>query len=412
VSKRSVATQALHATADRAHAAHADARATDVVAQDLVFIFGFESWSGAAKGGFSFPQDRLASVLPGHGRVRRVLVCDPFRSAPRKLARVVLRRPDTPFPASADAAHHAPVRLLRDDPVDAKAVERAYAAYERGIRRAAARHGLDHPAIVTANPLLAGFGDFRWAGPVTYYGWDDWAASEPRRRWWPMYGEAFRRLRETGRRVVAVSDRIVTGIAPIGAHAVVPNGVDPAEWKSLPSPPAWFSALPAPRLLYAGSLQSRIDVHQLRDIASAFPSGSITLVGTMIDAPHFAPLRDVANVHIHPCVSRTEIPGLIGNADVGLIPHVRSPLTEAMSPLKLYEYLAGGRPVAAVDLPGITGISDRVALVPPGGDLASAVRRSLALGPERESARLAFVDQNSWGRRFHALLDVAFAPRP
>jgi hypothetical protein len=42
-------------------------------------------------------------------------------------------------------------------------------------------------------------------------------------------------------------------------------------------------------------------------------------------------------------------------------------LTEAMSPLNPYEYLAGGRPVAAVDLPPIAGVDGRVALAPVGG---------------------------------------------
>ncbi len=376
-------------------------------APDVVFTFAFTSWSGAAARGFSFPEDRLASALPGHPRVGRVLVCDPFRGAPRKLARAALRRPDTPFPTSPTASHHAPLRLRRDDPVDLKAVERAYAAYERGIHREAVHRGLTRAAVVTANPLLAGFGDFRWAASVTYYAWDDWAAAEPRRRWWPAYAEAFTRLRETQRRVVAVSADIISRIAPTGAHTVVPNGIDPSEWQRLAPPPAWFALLPVPRLLYVGSLQSRIDIRQLSGLAASIPEGSITLVGPLLDPGHFAPLRELANVHIHPQVPRAEIPGLIAHADVGLIPHVRSPLTEAMSPLKLYEYLAGGRPVAAVDLPGIAGVSDRVVLVPPGGDIVSGVGRALALGREPENKRLAFVAQNSWERRFDALLDLA-----
>jgi hypothetical protein len=103
---------------------------------------------------------------------------------------------------------------------------------------------------------------------------------------------------------------------------------------------------------------------------------------------------------------------MMAAADVGLIPHVRSPLTEAMSPLKLYEYLAGGLPVAAVDLPGIAGISDRVTLIPPGGDMACGVRRALRAGRSLDEERLAFVSDNSWEQRFDGLLDIALAPEP
>jgi glycosyltransferase involved in cell wall biosynthesis len=376
---------------------------------DVVFTFAFTSWSGAAARGFSFPEDRLAGALRDHPRVRSVLVCDPFRSVPRKLARAVLGRSDTPFPETPSAAHHAPLRLRRDDPVSGRPLNRAYLAYERGIRDAARRQNLVRPAIVTANPILAGFGDFSWAGPVTYYGWDDWAALEPRRRWWPAYAEAFERIRRTERRVAAVTPRIITRIAPTGPHLVVANGIDPGEWQELPPAPAWFSTLPLPRLLYVGSLQSRVDVEQIRSIAAAFPDASISLVGPLQEPGHFEPLRSIANVHIHPAVPRREVTGLIGAAHVGLIPHVRSALTEAMSPLKLYEYLAGGLPVAAVDLPGIAGVSERTVLTPPGADMVGAIRQALAMGRASETERLGFVAENAWERRFDSLLSLALA---
>lgn len=98
---------------------------------------------------------------------------------------------------------------------------------------------------------------------------------------------------------------------------------------------------------------------------------------------------------------------MIAAADAGLVPHVRNPLTEAMSPLKLYEYLAAGLPVAAADLPPIRGVDDRVVLGPVGGNLVPAVARALELGRAPELERLAFVREHSWAGRFDALLELA-----
>jgi hypothetical protein len=98
--------------------------------------------------------------------------------------------------------------------------------------------------------------------------------------------------------------------------------------------------------------------------------GGVDRAGRPLQEPaQFALLRDIPNVHIRPPAPRSAVTGLIGHAQVGLVPHVRSALTGAMRQLNLYEYLAGGLPVVAVDLPGIAGISDRVLLVPPGGEM-------------------------------------------
>jgi hypothetical protein len=118
----------------------------------------------------------------------------------------------------------------------------------------------------------------------------------------------------------------------------------------------------------------------------------------------------VPNVTVRPRVSRAELTGLVAAADVGLIPHLRTELTEAMSPLKLYEYLAAGLPVAAVDLPGIAGVCrDRTRLAPAGVELPVAVEGALALGRWAEEERRGFIAENAWSRRFEGLLDVAFA---
>ena len=269
--------------------------------------------------------------------------------------------------------------------------------------------GLEQPVVITSHPLLAGFADFTWARSVTFYATDDWSAYPPARRWWPAYRESFDRVRARERRVGAVSQALLERIAPRGRGAVVPNGLDPDEWTGALQPPAWTSELSQPLLLYTGTLDSRLDVHALLALAHQRPQASILLVGPLVEPDHLQPLRDAANIIIRSPVGRRELTALVRCADVGIIPHVRSPLTEAMSPLKLYEYLGGGLPVVSSDLAPVRDVDPRIVIVPDGQELAVGVDRALELGPAAEHARQAFLQANSWRARHDELIELALA---
>jgi len=371
--------------------------------RDIVFSFAYASWGTAMARGMCFSEDRMVETLLAHPEVRRLLVAETPRSLPLKLARQALR-PPPPFPADGAATLYGPTRLRRRDPSGMRAIERSFKRWDDQMRRVAAKRGLERPALITTHPLIAGFAPLEWTSSVTFYAYDDLAESQPLRRLWPAYHEAYRRIRRSGRAVAAVSPALLETIQPTGPSAVVPNGVDPEEWVSPGPAPAWFTDLPGPRLLYVGSLESRVDVGAIATAAKALPDASFALVGPMLDEAHFQLLRGLANVHFFPPASRGEVVALVASADACLIPHVDTPLTRAMSPLKLYEYLAGGAPVAALDLAPIRSVSPRVLIR---DDLTEAIGAALAVGRASEPERREFAQVNSWRQRQESIVQMA-----
>ncbi|UOE44327.1 glycosyltransferase [Agromyces larvae] len=372
---------------------------------DVVFTFSYETWNDACRRGMMRPPDRLAGHLIDHPGVRRLVVANPWRWAPTAAGRRVLRL-DEPFPSGRGRRLHTPLRLGRRDPEALAAVERSYRAYGRSIARAAA--DLDTPAVITANPLAAGFGDFSWAGRVTYYGRDDWSSSPARREYWPAYREAYRRIADTGVAVAAVSQQIIDRIAPTGPHLVVPNGVEPGEWLGpAPAAPDWFDRIPAPRAVYVGTLDSRLDVEGIESLARARPDVQLVLVGPQPDPGYLAGVGTLENVHVHAGVGRAELAATLRHAEVALLAHRVTRLTEAMSPLKVYEYLAAGAPVVSIDLPPVRGLGDRVRLVDRVADFVDVIDDALADGPAAEPERQRFITENSWESRHRAVLGLA-----
>lgn len=379
---------------------------------DVVFTFSYETWDDAVRRGMMRPPDRIAATLMACEDVPRLIVANPFRSLPSLAARAILRR-DRPFPGDARQHLVRPWTWRRGEGSPALGeVEARYRAYGRALGREVRRHGLDDPVLLTTHPLVAGFSAPDWAASVVYFARDDWLSYPGRGAWWPAYREAYRRIARDRVAVAAVSQQIVDRIAPEGPSRVIPNGVDPAEWTDErgPEPPA-LREIPHPRAIYVGTLDDRLDAEGLAHLARRRPGVQLVLVGPVVDGTLLEPLLDLGNVHILPPVGRRDLVRLLRHADVCLVAHRRTPLTEAMSPLKAYEYLAAGCPVLSVDLPPMRGLGDRVRLVDDVAGFADVIDEVVALGPAPEAARMELLGANSWAARHRQLLELVLPSR-
>ncbi len=383
-------------------------RCASPIARDVVFTFWHETWADAVKRQI-FSPDRLAHTLLAHERVDRLLIANPYRSAPRALARRLLRGKQAAFPSRTAAAITSPLRLQRHDALGEQTLRKTYEAYDRHLRERARRLGLIKPALITTNPFYAAFGLLDWAGPVTYYAWDDWAALPALQRQWADYETAYRIMGARGTRVCAVSATLIDRIAPTGPHAVVPNGISPSEWQPPWKVPAWLTPLPSPRILYVGAIHERLDTEAIGHISRSFPTASIVVVGPAANMDVVAELRALPNVHVHPPLPHSEIVGLTHSADVCIMPHHSNALTESMSPLKVYEYCAAGRPSVVTALSPVRNVHRSVRLVPPGGSFIEPIQQALRDGPMPEAERQTFLQQNSWAGRHETILDLALA---
>jgi glycosyltransferase involved in cell wall biosynthesis len=229
---------------------------------------------------------------------------------------------------------------------------------------------------------------------------DDWSGEGLGWDWYDAGAE--RTLVETADLLTASATPLVERIAAIGRPAtLVANGVNEAVFGGPPAPrPA--ENPPGTVIGYHGTLRgSWIDWKAIDALAAAFPEAHVVLVG---DAPQAIPNLppNVALVGSRPQV---ELPRLIGGFDVGIVPFSVSETTHAVSPLKVYEYLACGVPVAAPPLRSLRGL-DGVHTDP---DLVTAVRRALdGPAPDRDRALV----EHGWSARVDLLLDALGVTRP
>ena len=383
--------------------------AADGTQRSLIFTLAWETMGDLEIRGWNRPPDRLICELLGAPDLTHMAVAEPSRNPLIAFVRSPLLR-STVLPPALLGAHRylfSPHHFGLRRPVLTKV---RFSRYGKTLQTAARAAGFQDPVVITSDPRIAAFSDLDFAARVVYFARDDWACHHAYRSLRSQILKAYEELRARRIDVAAVSNTLLRRLAPTGRALLLPNGVEPSEWLAPGVPPKWFDSLPCPRFLYVGTVDARIDLEWIERITNDFPEASVVLAGPNRDHTVSRRLAAMPGVTLPGNLyDRADVTSLVLAADVCLLPHVRSELTEAMDPLKLYEYLAAGRPVVATDLAPVRAHSENVVLVSDASQLRESIERALTQPAQPEEMRLSFLKRHSWKARAQTLLRFAFA---
>lgn len=170
--------------------------------------------------------------------------------------------------------------------------------------------------------------------------------------------------------------------------------------------------LPAARAIaaYAGRVNAQKGLDQILALAGLRPAVLFLLIGSEGEGPVEADAKTRSNVMIVHWQEPASLPTWLAAADMLLVPASRAPLEQhrnCVLPLKLFSYLAAGRPVlapAAADTAELLCDGDNALLVPPENPHAAAAALDRILGEPGLAGRLsraarATASELTWDRR-------------
>lgn len=304
--------------------------------------------------------------------------------------------PASPFPGQWDAGFGSAPRVLNPKMWPSFRSRFARRLNRRLLTRALANATPAPPVVVTTLPvtadLVGAFSTVRWV----YYCVDDFSV-------WP--GLDGRTLRDMETELVpkvavavAVSETLQTHLAKLGKPShLLTHGVDLDFWTAPPGPLpvslASLDALPKPLAVYWGVIDRRTDLAFVRELSTAFKGGTILFAGPQ-DDPDPELLR-LPRVRALPPLPFADLPALAARADVLIAPYADLPVTRAMQPLKLKEYLATGKPVVVRRLPATAEWSDCADVVDTAAEFAAAVceRARGGLPATQQAARVRLASE-------------------
>jgi glycosyltransferase involved in cell wall biosynthesis len=229
--------------------------------------------------------------------------------------------------------------------------------------------------------------------------------------------DRFDLFHEGGRRIALVEEAIASRADHVFATSgdlfermrrlnprtsLLPNAADYEHFAQAtrpgPAPPA-LAKLPRPIVGYFGEIAAWFDVEAVATLAASHPNWSLVLLGPL-STNAARPLLARKNAHHLGRVDYEELPHYVRHFDTCLLPFKVNALTQAASPVKLYEYLASGRPVASAPIKEVLPFRGIVEIAEE-GRLGAAVEASLAGARDATAAdrRMAVARENTWDRR-------------
>ena len=217
--------------------------------------------------------------------------------------------------------------------------------------------------------------------------------------------------------VVVTSSRLAERVRHVRPDAIlVPNGVDYEHFVRAGvtgegDPPAELRGLVTegkPIVGYHGAFARWLDYDLIRFAASKREDLNFLLIGPDHDNTLAASrLTSMPNVRWLGPRPYSCLPDLIRHVDVAVIPFVLDNITLSVSPIKLFEYLAAGKPVVSTDLPECRKY-DAVLVARNRNEFVDLLDQALTLKDDeayRERARKIAID-NTWEKRVTAVMNA------
>lgn len=169
-----------------------------------------------------------------------------------------------------------------------------------------------------------------------------------------------------------------------------------------------LKVIPTPRIGFIGAISSyKVDFNLIAYVAKTRPDWSVVLIGKVGEGDPWTNIKDIKdlpNVFILGPRPYTELPAYLKGIDVAILPNQLNEYTQAMFPMKFFEYLAAGKPIVSVDLPALREYADIAYLAKSYKDFVLGIEKALDDSAEKRIKRSIIASQYTYKVRTEQMM--------
>jgi len=194
----------------------------------------------------------------------------------------------------------------------------------------------------------------------------------------------------------------------LGANVfLIPNAVDTDRFDLSVNVPPDLADIPSPRIGYVGSINNRLDWDLIEYVLTRLHQYSIIFIGNTTD-PHCEQLAGrYKNAYFLGYKPYAQVPAYLCGMDVCIIPFPDTIVTASQSPLKLFDYLAAGKPIVSTRGGQLGELAQWVYVADNYDGFCEGIKRAIDQDCcELQEARRAVAEQNSWNARVNQVWEI------
>ena len=150
---------------------------------------------------------------------------------------------------------------------------------------------------------------------------------------------------------------------------------------------------------FVGSIDDSIDESLVAQVCKRFPTATIRLIGEVNNTAFVQLAQEHSNLELIGRISYQNLPRLVSQFSVGLVPYKDSPFNQYRNPLKLYEYCARGIPSVSVKCDFDSVGQKYVNIAENYAHFLESIESTLKSKDDTYQQRISFAAQNTWSIR-------------
>jgi glycosyltransferase involved in cell wall biosynthesis len=212
-------------------------------------------------------------------------------------------------------------------------------------------------------------------------------------------------MQHCGRVIVCSESLLRSKNKYIDKVVLVKNGVDNHRYSPMQllesEAAADIAEINRPIAGYTGTLHGqRLDVELMTLVAAKMPQVNFVFVGpNCLSKADSERLMSHSNVRILGPRSYEVLPNYLTCFDVCMTPHLVTPFTESLDPLKLYEYMSTGKPIVSTPCAGFRDLDELIFVAKDADQFCSSLQKAIDNPDEGCAQRLTWADSCSWDKR-------------